>query len=308
MTKTENNILLFSITLCWAASYIFIKNLPEDFSSYAYLTITTGIAAVLMTAIFFRQLSKITRSTLVKGFLLSFLLSVNLLVEKKGISMLQPATASFLAALSIIIVPVLLILLRQKPTRNQMLGTVIILAGLCVSTGFSPGELLNAGAAYMIGGCICSAVYTVAADRYTKEEDPLLICMVQMCFTALIGFFLWLREEPETFMSVTYTRELLSNLFILAFFAKAYAYVVLMFSQKYADAVSVTVIASTEPVVTLALSVLLPAAYGGTRGVTLSSVAGAMVIALGAVTAGLSFMDRKNSRTGEKGYGEYEAK
>ena len=50
MTKTENNILLFSITLCWAASYIFIKNLPEAFSSYAYLTLTCGMAAVIMTA------------------------------------------------------------------------------------------------------------------------------------------------------------------------------------------------------------------------------------------------------------------
>lgn len=51
MTKTENNILLISITLCWASSYIFIKNLPEDFSSYAYLTLTCGIAALLMILI-----------------------------------------------------------------------------------------------------------------------------------------------------------------------------------------------------------------------------------------------------------------
>lgn len=308
MTKTENNILLFSITLCWAASYIFIKNLPESFSSYAYLTITTGIAAVLMAAIFFRQLRNITRSTCLKGFLLSLILSANLLAEKKGISMLQPANASFLAALSIIIVPALLLLLRNRPTRNQLLGAGIILAGLCVSTRFSLQELSNTGSVYMLGGCICSAVYTIAADRYAKEEDPLLICIVQMGSTALIGYFLWIREEPSTFMSITYTRELLSNLFILAFFAKAYAYTVLMFSQRYADAVSVTVIASTEPVVTLALSVLLPAAYGGMQEPDAASAAGALIIAAGAVAAGLNFMEKKNSGKGEKEYGAYEVK
>lgn len=308
MTKTENNILLFSVTLCWAASYIFIKNLPEDFSSYAYLMITTGIAAVLMTAIFYKQLRNITRNTCFKGFLLSLVLSVNLLAEKKGISMLQPSNASFLAALSIIIVPALLLLFRNRPTRNQMLGAAVILAGLCVSAGFSLRGFYNPGSAYMITGCICSAVYTIAVDRYTKEENPLLICIVQMCFTALIGYLLWWREEPSTFRSVAYTRELLSNLFILAFFAKAYAYIVLMFSQKYTDAVSVTVIASTEPVVTLALSVLLPAGYGGTKKPGLASVAGAVIIAAGAVTAGLNFMDRKNNEAGGKEFGTYEAK
>ena len=33
---------------------------------------------------------------------------------------------------------------------------------------------------------------------------------------------------------------------MLAFFAKAYAYIMLMYSQKYASPISVTVIASTE--------------------------------------------------------------
>ena len=56
MSKMESNILLFSITLCWAASYIFIKNLPENFSSYAYLALTTGIAAAIMAVIFWKQL------------------------------------------------------------------------------------------------------------------------------------------------------------------------------------------------------------------------------------------------------------
>lgn len=70
MTKTENNILLFSITLCWAASYIFIKNLPENLSSYAYLTLTTGIAAILMILIFFRRLKELRKSTWAKGFLI----------------------------------------------------------------------------------------------------------------------------------------------------------------------------------------------------------------------------------------------
>lgn len=293
MTKTENNILLISITLCWASSYIFIKNLPEDFSSYAYLTLTCGIAALLMALIFAKQLRKLRKSTWIKGGILSIILSVNLLTEKKGISLLAPSNASFLAALTIIIVPLLMLFFRQKPSKNFILGACIIVLGLCISTGFTISGFYSTGTFYMLATCIGSAVYTIAVDRYVKEEDPLLICIVQMIFSTVIGFIFWYMENPKTFAGILYTRELLSNIFILAFFAKAYAYIVLMFSQKYTDAVSVTVIAATEPVITLGLSVLLPASYGGGQGISSFSVAGAVVIAAGAVVAGLHFLDRR---------------
>ena len=128
MTKSENNILLFSITLCWAASYIFIKNLPENLSSYAYLALTTGIAAVVMVLIFFKKLRHLRKSTWIKGTFLSVLLSMNLLAEKLGIVRLSSANASFLSALSIILVPVLLLFFHKRPTRNHVAGAIIIMA------------------------------------------------------------------------------------------------------------------------------------------------------------------------------------
>lgn len=295
MTKTENNILLISITLCWASSYIFMKNLPANLSSYAYLALTCGIAALLMTLIFGKQLRKLQKSTWIKGGILSIILSASLLTEKKGISLLAPSNASFLAALTIVIVPILMLFFRQKPRKNFVLGAGFIVLGLCFSTGFTIRGFYSAGSFYMLASCICSAVYTIAVDRYAKEEEPLLICIVQMIFSAATGFIFWYAEDPKTFFGIDYTRELLSNLFILAFFAKAYAYIVLMFSQKYTDAVSVTVIAATEPVITLVLSVLLPASYGGGQGVSASCVAGAAAITVGAVIAGLPLPERKQS-------------
>lgn len=292
MKRAENNILLFSITLCWAASYLFIKNIPKGLSDYAYITLTTGIAAILMAAVFAKRLSRIKKSTLRSGFLLSLLLSLGLVVERKGIVLMQPEFASFLSALTILMVPLLLLFLKKRPGANSLAGAGIILFGLCIGMNFRMEGLQNKGTLYMLAGCACSAVYTIAVDRYAKEE-PILICIVQMTCTALTGFAFWLWEDPRTFLGITYTRELLSNIFILAFFTKAYAYMVLMFAQKYTDAVSVTVIASTEPIITLLLAVLLPVAYGGDKKITISSLLGAIVIAVGAVVAGLHFLEGK---------------
>jgi len=144
----------------------------------------------------------------------------------------------------------------------------------------------------MLFGCMAMAVYIIAADRFTKKEDPLLIGVAQMIFTAVIGFILWLIENPRTFLTVNYTNELLSSIFILAFFTKAYAYIMLMFSQKYADPIRVTIVSSTEPVVTLILAVLIPSAYGANEKLNAFSVCGAVVIAIGAVVAGTNFLSR----------------
>jgi len=294
MSKTENNILLFSITLCWSASYIFIKNLPQELSSFAYLTMTTGIAAAILTAVFWKRMLKIRKGTLKSSLFLSFLLTAMLLVEKKGLELIPSSNASFLMSLTILIVPALLLIYKKKPSANNIAGAGIILLGICLTSRFALSAFLNMGTLFVLLSCLCSSVYIIAADRFTKREDPLLIGIMQMVFTALSGFVLWLFENPATFASVGYTKELLSSVFILAFFTKAYAYIALMFSQKYADPFRVTIIASTEPVVTLMLAAMIPVAYSSREKLTVSSLAGAVIIAAGAVVAGTSFIKRKD--------------
>ena len=298
MTKTESNILLFSITLCWASSYIFIKSMPPELSTFAYLTLITGIAALLLVVVFFRQLKQVRLGTVKSAFVLSLILTVTLLAEKKGVELLPSSNASFLAALTILVVPLLMLLFRKKPTTNNMVGATVIVLGLCLTNRFSLSAFLNRGTVFMLVSCFCAAVYIIAADRYTKRENPLLIGVLQMVFTALLGFVLWLLENPRTFFTINYTNELLSSIFIMAFFTKAYAYIVLMFSQKYADPMSVTVIAATEPVVTLFLAVLIPVAYGNQETLNIFSLCGAMMITAGAVIAGTNFLhSRKRADT-----------
>lgn len=295
MSRTENNILLFSITLCWAASYVFIKSLPSDLSTYAYLTMTCGIAAALLTIVFFKKVKTVKFLTLGKSVILSGLLLLNLIFDKMGIDRLTSSAASVLASSSILIVPVVMIIMRKMPTKNNLLGAVVIMTGIVITSGFKSENIFSLGALFMLLSAAVTSVYTIAADRITKEEDPLLLSVLQMWVTAIMGFVMWFIEEPTTFASLEYTNEMLSSIFILAFFGKAYAYVALMYSQKYSDPINVTIIASTEPIVTLVLAVLIPTAFE--EHFTAAAVFGAAVIMVGAIISGTDFLSRKG---GEK--------
>ena len=300
MTQKENNIVLFSITLCWASSYIFIKDLPENLSSYAYLTLTTGIAAILLLAIFFKRLHKIDGSTILRSFILALLMTGDLLAEKAGLATLPSSNASFIASLNILFVPVLLLLFHQKPSRNNVAGMMIILLGLLITSNFHLDGFYNSGTLYMLAGCVFMAFYTILASEFTKKSDPLSIGILQIVFTAVIGFGLWFLEEPRTFATLTYSRQMLSSIFILAFFTKAYAYIMLMYSEQYASAFRVTVIASTEPVVTLGLALMIPNAFGQTESFQPRALVGAVCIAVGAVVAGTDFLSHRQKKEGEK--------
>lgn len=292
MTRTESNIVLFSITLCWASSYIFIKNIPPSVSPFAYLTMTTGIASLILAVIFFKRVQELDKKTLQRSLIIAAIICGNLILERIGLSRIPASTAGFVASLSIVFVPLLLLIFKRRPSSNNILGIILILIGLISTSGLKLEDAVNYGVLAMAGGCFFMAVYIIAVDRFTKKSDPLLLGIGQMFFTALIGFVLWFIEEPKTFFSITYSNEMLANIFLLAFFAKAYAYIMLMYSQKYASPITVTVMASTEPVVTMVLALLIPNAFGQTELLTGSKVVGAVFIVAGAICAGTNFLSR----------------
>lgn len=299
MTKKESNIMLFSITLCWSSSYIFIKDLPADLSAYAYLALTTGIASIIMLVIFHKSLLKLNPKTLLRGTILAALIAVAMIFEKKGLEYIPSSTASFLFSLNIIIVPIILLLFRKFPSRNNVAGIIVILCGLFISNAGSFGSTSLTGVLYELAACFLMALYTISAAEFTKKSDPLLLSVLQMTFSAIIGFVLWLIEDPATFAHITWSKQMLSSIFILAFFAKAYAYIMLMYAQKYADAIGVTVISATEPVVTLVLAILIPNMQGETESFSVKALVGALVIAAGAIIAGSNFLSPHKNKIEE---------
>ena len=294
MTNTEANIVLFSITLCWASSYIFIKNIPESISAFAYVTMTATVASLILTLVFAKRLKDFDKQTLWRSLILAAIICGNLVFERLGVADLPASTASFIASLNIVFVPLLLLLFKRKLSLNNAVGIMFILMGLIITSGIKLGDTVNYGVFAMTAGCLFMAVYIITVDNFTKKSDPLLLGIGQMFFTALIGFGLWFIEEPRTFFSIVYTNEILANIFILAFFAKAYAYIMLMYSQKYASPITVTIMSSTEPVVTMILALLIPNTFGKTEVLTMSNVYGAAFILVGAIFAGTNFLSRKN--------------
>ena len=300
MTKKETVIVLFSITLCWSSSYIFIKDLSSAFNAYAYLTLTSGVAGIVLAVLFHRLLKKLDKKTLISGSVLALLIAGNILFEKLALDNLPASAVSALASMNIIIVPLILICRRQFPSRNVVTGIAIILVGLGISGHLQVQGAGLKGILYVFLSCLMMSLYTVFAADYTQESNPLVLTVLQLCVTALIGLVLWLITDPGSFTTINWSLETISYIVIIAFFSKAYAYAMLMFSEKYCSPVTVTIIAATDPIVTLALAILIPSTQGNTELFSGKSLMGACIIALGAIVAGTNFLSGKKAKAGEE--------
>ena len=295
MTKKESIFILFSITLCWSSTYVFIKDIPQEFSVYAYLALTSGVAGIILAFVMRRKLALLNRVSLRQGVILGALITASNMFEKLGLDQIPASSASVYASMGIIIVPLIMILKKKYPSRNNWVGILIILVGILTSNWGNMGGAGLIGALYILGSTTSMSVYTVLATEYTKETDPSLLTVLQMLVSAVFGFALWMATDAGSLFTIEWSETTLSFIFLIAFFSKCYAYLMLMYADKYADAVSVTIVASTEPVVTLLAAVLLPEALGGVEQFTAKAVAGAGIISLGAIVAGTNFLSKKSS-------------
>lgn len=292
MRKFENNILIFSVMLCWASAYVFIKGLPEELSDFGYLALMNSMAALLLMALFWQRLPSVNKQILFHSLILAGLMTLVLLFEKEGVERLAPASASMLTSLDIVIVPVFMIFLRKFPTRQQVIGIVFILAGVLITNGVSADGFPLAGTLFMLGDCVCMSLYTVVSNRFCQKDDPLLLAVVQLAFMGLIGMIAWNIESPGMIFRLQYTRSFLSSLFVLAIFTKAYAYIMLMYGEKYGDPVDVVLIFALEPVVTLFLSLLIPESFGGVEETfSMTALIGAIIIVIGSCIANLDWQE-----------------
>lgn len=122
MNKKEANITLLTITFFWGIQYMFIKNVPDSVSTFAFLTVTNGIGFIILAELFYNEFSKITfklikRSALQASLLFGF--NVFLVIGSKA---LESSTTSFCTAVYIIFVPVVMLFFKKKNFKIKSSG------------------------------------------------------------------------------------------------------------------------------------------------------------------------------------------
>jgi len=251
MNSKKAELLMMSVTLAWGSSYLLMKVGLNGISPFNLIALRFGIAFICMASLFFPRFRQTTVSIVVKGALLGGLLFLLFTGLVFGVKNTTASMAGFLASTTVIMVPILESILKRKlPGKSITISIILTVIGLYLL--IVDGDfVLDIGSVYCLLAAFFYAIYIIGFDRIAKNEDTLLISIIQLGVVALLGalFMLWV-ETP----ALPKTPIQWGAIIFLGLICSAYGFVAQPIAQRYTSPEKIGLIFSLEPVFSAILS------------------------------------------------------
>jgi drug/metabolite transporter (DMT)-like permease len=237
---------LFFITTVWGSSFVIMKDITSVLPLSYIIVFRFSLAAVLLSLIFHRRLTRLSRTELIGGIVIGFFTILGYEFQTYGLEKTTAGNSALLTAVYCVIVPFLYwFVKKKKPGAHNIVSAFLCLIGvgvLSLTSGFSinPGDVLS-----LLCG-LSFAAQIVAIDIFTEKGDPILLSIVQLATTAILALPIALCFE--TLPSSVGTDTVCSALY-LALFCTLITYLLQMVCQQYVAPSQSALIMSLESVI-----------------------------------------------------------
>lgn len=242
------DFFLLVMAFIWGSGFIVTKNGLDALSGTQLIFTRFIIAAVTLFIINFKKLNLITKKTVMKSAVIGFVLFLGFTFQTYGLVQTSAGKSAFLTAVYVAIVPFITMFVgKQKPEKHNFIAALMMIIGIFLLT-MNPREGLNIN--YYDGitliGSIFWAFHVFFVGIFSKDEDPIILCMMQMAFAGLFAFILLiLNGELFTFDITVSTVPMLLYLGVIA---SAIAFLIQNVAQKYTTPTHAGILMSMESV------------------------------------------------------------
>ena len=256
--------LLF-ITFLSAIQFVFLANIPEDVSNFAFVFITNVIGMAVLFVVRAKSILHLKGQTLKKGAGLALLLTgfnFFILIGSKGMD--SVVVSSTVSLYFIFVTPILLLLKKKVNFLNSIATLIAIIALLLLFGGDIEALFRSAKIFYLLLADVFFALYVVAVSAVGEGEDNGGIVFSQMLFSALFSCVGWGAEVAmgkATLGVPTDSRFWISALFIGIFIRVIYG-VIQVACQKEVSALSASLIFSSEIIITILMNPIMSTLLG----------------------------------------------
>lgn len=245
-------LLLAAFT--WGSAFCFIKQILDNFSPYYLLAFRFSLAGILLALIFFRRLLRVDRRTLKHGLWLGVILYFEFFFYTIGLQYTSASKSAFICAGYMIILPlVYYLIVRKQPTRYEILASIVCMAGLtCILC--SDISSLNIGDAISTLTTVCYAVHIVFTGIYAREDDLILLNVLQIGFAGILAWCFALFTGP---VPTQITTDTWSGIAYLAIMCTIIPYFLSVYGQRHVKTSTSGILLSFESVFGAGLSILI---------------------------------------------------
>lgn len=243
MRKYIGELGLTIVAIIWGSGFVASAVSLEHYTPYQILAIRFLVGVILLSLVFFKKLKRIKKSTIIKGSIIGIFLYVAFALQTVGLVYTTPSKNAFLTAVNVVIVPfIAFFIYKRRMDKFEWLGAFLAITGIGVlslklSAGVNIGDLLTLLCAV---GFAFHIFYTA---QFVKDEDPVLLTVIQMVVATILGFIVVI-FKGETSFSTEF--EGVSNVLYLGVFSTTIAFLLQTLAQKYTTETNAAIILSTE--------------------------------------------------------------
>jgi len=277
------HLLLVVATFVWGATFIVIKSALTDATPLVFNAARMVIAAVVLCALFFRQLRRLPVGALRAGFEIGTLMWLGYEFQTAGLLYTSASKSAFLTGVSVVLVPILLALFwHGHVNRYTLAGVMAACVGLyllCVppSQGLSLASL-NRGDLLTLGCAVAFAFQIITLGRSAQHFDFAHLVPVEISVCAI-----WMVISipvADRHGYIHFTPAMIWALAITALLGTVACFLVQAWAQRFTPPTHTALIFSLEPVFAGLTSYIVLGERFGSR-----SFLGAVLILAGVIAS-----------------------
>lgn len=180
-------------TLIWGSTFVIAKDILSHWPPIAYITVRFALAALVLVAIFPKQLFAARRAEWRAGATLGFLMGSGFAIQAVGQVYTTPAKSAFITSLTTPLVPfVALIVLRVRPNLENLIGVTLASIGGLLILAPRGALVANQGDLYTLVATLFFASHMTFLSVYARRMNAKQLTVLQISVAAAMFVLGWL--------------------------------------------------------------------------------------------------------------------
>jgi drug/metabolite transporter (DMT)-like permease len=249
------DMTLLFVVFIWGATFVMVQNAISFLEPFSFNAVRFFMA-FLMLALWYLFLGRSkknvwTKDMILAGVKIGIWLFLGYAFQTFGLLSTTPSKAGFITGLSVVLVPIFsMLLLKQRPSRNAIIGVAAATVGLYHMTVVE-SSALSAGDFLVFLCAISFAMQIIMTAKFAGQYPALPLTIVQIFTVALLSsLFGTIFEDAAVIFNkdIMVRPEVWIALFVTSTLATAFAFLAQTYFSAYTSATRVALIFAMEPV------------------------------------------------------------
>jgi len=178
------------------SSYLFMKMSVDCIPPLTLVAVRFLLAFAFLSLLFWKKMLLINKETLAAGSQIGVLMFLILAFQMYGIETVSSSEAGFLAASTVIFVPIINCFCYGKKQDISLIFSVLITFFGIFLLSFTTDFVLSKGAVFYIIAAVIYAVHIIMTERFSKKVNLLSAGIIEMGVTGLLSLiFAYFTED-----------------------------------------------------------------------------------------------------------------